>query len=415
MTDTPEVRILFVDDESRILDGLKRSLRRFRREWDMVFAEGGAAGLAELERGAFDIVVSDMRMPTIDGRALLTAVQAGYPDTIRIILSGQTEMEAALRTVPVAHQFMAKPIETKMLEQVLTRAVSMRSHLHGENLRAVVSKIGSLPSPPRLYLALSHALQDPEVAVSDISDIIEQDIGMSAKILQVVNSAFFGLPKQMMSLKDAVAYLGTNMIRSLLLTVEAFRPFEEKGGLTARFIEDEQAHGLLAGAIARRITAGTTSCESAFVASMLHDIGRIVLASEFPEELGPVYQGDAEDHRLVLERELEVIGATHEQVGAYLLGTWGLPFAVTEAVAFHHHPGEDDHAGMDLMRNVHIATSLASECAEADAGSTRRGDEMLDMQMLQRTGLLDRLGEWREFAREQALARGEGVGDADAA
>lgn len=102
-------RVLFVDDEQEVLEGLRNLLRRNRHEWDMVFALGGYEALAELSRGTVDVVVTDMRMPGMDGAQLLAQVKTVSPSTARLVLSGHAEKEAILRALPVAHQFLSKP------------------------------------------------------------------------------------------------------------------------------------------------------------------------------------------------------------------------------------------------------------------------------------------------------------------
>src|ERR1700722_16735111 len=119
------MRLLFVDDEPRVLQGLKQSRRGKRKIWDMVFAEGGAGALAELERGRFDAIVTDMRMPGMDGAELLNRVKCAQPEALRIILSGQMDPGAAVRAASSAHRFLAKPCDSDTLIEILSESLDL--------------------------------------------------------------------------------------------------------------------------------------------------------------------------------------------------------------------------------------------------------------------------------------------------
>lgn len=390
------IRILFVDDEPRVLEGLKRSLRRQRKVWSMSFAEGGEAGVRELDTGDFDVVVSDMRMPKVDGYALLSHAQQVQPDAMRIVLSGQTELEAALRTVPVAHQFLSKPCEGDQVRMVIERAIQMRKLFQDQRLREVISRAGSLPSVPELYIQLTHALQDPEISAMDIAEIIERDLGMSTKILQIVNSAFFGLPRQMTRLRDAVAFLGVKLIRAMVLSEEAFRPFVGKGVFTAADLYAEQRRGLRTATLARKLSPDRSLGDQAFLAGMLHDIGWVIAGCLLPDEYRQC-QARAVDGVVPTCVEREVLGATHAEIGAFLLGTWGLPLPVVEGVAFHHEPRAVAHDEFEVITAVHVAAALLGE---AEDGMRERAPK-LDQRYLHGLGLQGSLDEWRRIAGEE--------------
>jgi len=206
-------RVLFVDDESRILEGLRRMLRPQRHVWDMAFASGGEAALAMLESSSFDVIVSDMRMPGMDGATLLCRVRERFPHVVRVVLSGHTELSAALQVVPVAHQFLAKPCDAEMLRVAIERACHLKALLGDESIRRTVAALGDLPLVPRIYEALLQAVADPEVSLLKVAHIIEQDVGVSAKVLQLANSAFFEIAHAMTNIQSAVSYLGINTLK----------------------------------------------------------------------------------------------------------------------------------------------------------------------------------------------------------
>ncbi|MBI6546351.1 MAG: HDOD domain-containing protein [Cyanobacteria bacterium NC_groundwater_1444_Ag_S-0.65um_54_12] len=395
-------RILFVDDEARVLEGLQNMLRRHRREWEMVFALGGAEALVQLERSAFDVVVTDMRMPGVDGAAVLTYVQTKYPETVRIVLSGYSELDATLRAVPLSHQFLAKPCDAETLRNVIERACKLQELIDDETVRRMIGQISKLPSLPRIYLALTKLLCDPETTVKEVAKLLEKDMGMCAKVLQLVNSAFFGLAKRTTSIEEAVVYLGFNMIKNLVLSIEVFR--------TARFVRFAdfsilalQRHATFAANIARKLMKDRRQAEDAFMAAMLHDVGKLILATELPNYFESVLQKRQELPEPMHLIEEKLSGVSHAEVGAYLLGIWGLPYAIVEAVAHHHHPTRAHSRNFDIVTAVHVADSLAHEQASPALVAATMDCSAIDMEYLLSIGMADQLEQWRSLAAEAAV------------
>ena len=215
-------RVLFVDDELSMLEGLRRMMHAQRHEWEMAFAAGGEAALALMEASPFDVIVSDMGMPGMDGARLLAQVRDRHPQVVRIVLSGEMELSTALRVVPVAHQFLAKPCDAGTLRVAVERACHLRGLLTDDSIRSTVGALRDLPSPPRTYDLLTKALTDPDTSLQALARIVEQDVGTSAKILQLVNSAFFGLANSITNIEHAVIYLGINTLRCLVVSLEVF-------------------------------------------------------------------------------------------------------------------------------------------------------------------------------------------------
>jgi putative nucleotidyltransferase with HDIG domain len=394
-------RILFVDDEPQILDGLRDLLRRERREWEMEFALGGEEALRRLAERSYDVVVSDMRMPGMDGATLLTRVRDEHPDTVRIVLSGYTELEAALRAVPVAHQFLAKPCERDVLRGAVDRALQLRELLANEPVRAAITEVGALPSVPRTFAELNEALVDPGVPMTVIADIVGRDIALCAKVLQLVNSAFFGLGRQIASINEAVSYLGLGTIRTLVLSLEAFQQFDAVRLPAGETLEGLHRHALLVGALASRIPGEQRNADDALTAGLLHDVGKLVLALRRPAELARAYATARAERRPLHQAEEELFGVSHAEIGAYLLGLWGLPLGVVGAVANHHHPERVEPCGLDALAAVHIADALAHECSAARAGQAPCA--LLDPQYLEAVGAAASIDRWRlESAAECA-------------
>lgn len=397
--------ILFVDDEPMVLQGLQRMLRPHRAIWDMSFAASGAEALAMLEGNAlegkaFDAVVTDMRMPGMDGASLLEQVRDRYPAAIRIVLSGYFEKEAAMRALPVAHQFLAKPCDPGKLRDAIDRAVGFMGLLPDVALRRVVGAIGKLPTLPRTSALLVQALQDPDVQTDEIAAIVEQDVGITAKMLQLVNSAFFSLPNYVTSVRMAVNYLGLDTLKQLVLSVELFRTLQPSQAVAGFSLEHLQEHSQLAARIAAGLPAPEPVVAAGVVAAALHDTGKLVLAARLPHEFQLALQASRAQKLPLHVIERTQMGTTHAEIGAYLLGLWGLPDSVVDAVCRHHCPvAAEGDQGLDVLAITHVADGLATEVDGNDAEDAPAAG-LLDIAYLARLGLDARLPVWRTMARQ---------------
>jgi len=390
-------RVIFVDDEPMVLEGLRRQLRSLHKEWELTFAESGVEALERMAESHFDVIVSDMRMPNMDGAELLTRCKEEHPDTARVILSGHMELERALKSVRVAHQFLTKPCAPETLRRVLARTVDLQSLLGDPALRASLSAVDSVPLQPKTYIRLTAALDDPEISLEAVADVVQTNPVLAAKLLQLVNSAFVGLPTSVTSLEAAVHAIGLNMLRNLVIYVEIAHALDEKKA-SPRFRPDEhQRHSMLVARIASRVVHVDSMREEAFTAGMLHDLGEMLMAVYLPEVYGDLVDVARETGRNRSEVETDRLGFSHAEVGAYMLGLWGLPQVITEAVAHHHRPDRVRDETVDVVTAVHVADALARELdPNADLYG---GDSRLDADYLARIDASDRIDSWRDQAK----------------
>ena len=214
--------IIFVDDERELLDGLRARLYKHRHDWNMQFLLSGDEAIAAFEKQNVDLIVSDVRMPGMDGGQLLAVVKQRWPNTVRIIVSGYSDPVQAVRLTSLAHQYVAKPCDGQQLENIIERCFNLQDLLSQEPLRQVVGRIGNLPAMPKTYGRLQAALSQPTVTAAEIGDIVNADAAIASKVLQITNSAFFRLRKPMVRIKDAVTYLGFATVRNLVLSAEIF-------------------------------------------------------------------------------------------------------------------------------------------------------------------------------------------------
>ncbi len=393
--------LLFVDDEPKVLQGLERQLRSLRHEWDLHFAQGGPQALEFLAVTPVDVIVSDMMMPGMDGAELLTEVMKRHPRVVRLVLSGHSEREGVLRLVGPAHQYLSKPCTAEELRAVIGRALALRDLLSDPALRELVSGIRSLPSVPALYERLNEELRQAEPSISRIVEIVSQDAGMAAKILQIVNSAFFGLPQPAADVTEAVQYLGVATLQALVLSAQAFSQVSPETIRRFSFADLEQ-HSWLTGLLARQIAQAercdTRTADQCFLAGLLHDAGHLVLAAGLPSRYDRVLLAAQRSGRPVWEAERAEFGAGHAEVGGYLFGLWGLPNPVVEAVALHHRPANSPAGGFSPTLAVHVADALTHDHCRIESGPT---SYRLDLDYLAAIGLRARLEDWTKRWQER--------------
>jgi HD-like signal output (HDOD) protein/CheY-like chemotaxis protein len=393
-------RILFVDDEEFVLRGLDRLLRPMREEWDMEFVNSGDAALTRMDEAPFNVVISDMRMPGMNGAELLNEVMKRHPKTVRIILSGYADRELILRCVGSTHQYLAKPCDAKTLQMTLQRAMQLEHSLRNDTLRQLVTRCTELPSVPALYSKIIEALQDPSVDVEFIGEMVMKDVGITAKILKLANSAFFGLGHEIASPSEAIAYLGTDTVKSLILFTNTFSPAAPIN-IEGFSLETLWNHSLevanASKAVAFAEGADRKLGDEAYVAGLLHDVGLLIFATNLGTEYQQVLKLMHEKKKPVAECEKQVFGATHADVGGYLLGLWGLPVPVVEAIALHHQPGETLLKSFSPLTAVHIGNAMVSAELPAIAGAPAVA---IDTHYLASIGVKPNLKVWREAWKE---------------
>lgn len=384
-------RILFVDDQTNVLQGLKRMLRPMRDDWEMAFVESGEAALESLAKDSFDVVITDMRMPGMDGAQLLAEIAEHYPEIVRIVLSGQADKESVMRSTQNVHQYLSKPCDPDVLITTVSRACAMREVLDEPSLREIVGKLATIPSLPSLYVKLVEELQQPEVSLQKVGAIVSLDLGMSTKILQLVNSVFFGFSRHVSNPVEAVMLLGVDTVKALVLSVKVFSQFDQKT-LKCFSIETLLNHSLAVAGLAKDIAqleeADSVFVDHSFMAGMLHDVGKLVLAANDPERFEESLTLAKEQQIPSWQAENEIFGATHAQVGAYLVGLWGLPDPIVEAILYHASPGNCAAEEFAPLSAVHAADSLLSELERDES-------KPIDVDYIEGIGLTNRVAAWR--------------------
>ncbi|MBI2823571.1 MAG: HDOD domain-containing protein [Planctomycetia bacterium] len=392
--------ILFVDDEPKILDALRRMLRPLRSQWHMQFVASGQEALDILAQVPFDVVVSDMRMPGIDGAQLQREVMRRYPQTVRIILSGQSDFDLVLKSVGPAHQFLAKPCDAEQLKSTVARSCALRDRLAEIRLVQIASQICALPSLPSLYAQVVDELHAADASVRKIGDVVARDVAMTAKVLHLINSSFLGNLRPVSDAAQAATLLGLDTIKSLVLSVGIFAE-QDVTAIPGLTLDDIVEHSMQVAALARSI-AQAEGCSKlvvdlAFTGGALHEVGHLILMAHLGDEWTNAIALARVENLSLSEAEERTIGATHAELGGYLLGLWGLPDQIVEAALFHHTPRAVAAAGFTPLTAVHVADALLRHAETPTAGGE------LDLEYVRQIGFEQRIDAWTALANERSI------------
>jgi HD-like signal output (HDOD) protein/ActR/RegA family two-component response regulator len=341
-------QIMFVDDEPSVLAGLRRLMHRRSRDWDIHLFSDAIAALDLLDRMPIDVLVTDMRMPRVDGVALLESVRRRYPSTARVVLSGHGDRDAILEAVGPTQQYLSKPCAPDQLERVVTTMVGTVQLLPDPRLRALLGGQRSLPKPPAVTSRLGALLADPRTTIKDVASVIERDLASTAEVLKLVNSSFFGLTSNVTSIERAVTLLGLDVIRAVVLAGSLFTADHQlpPGLDPAAFGDRGAAACLRARQIARLEGWEPQAVAQAGLAALLHDLGLLVLATGDPAAWAGYQRASSprassprasslreEPGRAAADLQRDAFGCTAARASACLLGLWGFAGPVVTALA----------------------------------------------------------------------------------
>lgn len=389
-------RVLLVTDDAGAQRAFREAFAPLRGDWDVAAARGAEA-LRRLDGPGYDALVADVHLAGVGCADVLLEARRRHPPTARLILADPHHPGELLRLVALAHRVLPKPFEPTELIGAVQRSHSLRALLGGSSLASVVGRLASVPALSTLYTRIADELMTPDYSLAAVGELVAQDLGIAARLLQMANSALVGLRKPATTPNQAVKILGADLTRSLVLTADLFsrynpaslRPFSIEA-----LWEHSQKVAELAGAIAASEHVDERVVRESALSGLLHDIGRLTLASQLAGPYKEVMALIRVDGLSAADAERRVLGTTHAEVGAYLLGLWGLPDALVEAVAWHHNPGGCPGKSFTPLTAVHAA----------DAIVRREEGARPDADYLNRLGLTHRWGEWVAL-REQTKTK----------
>lgn len=391
--------ILFVDDEHNIIEGQKRYLWKLKGKWIVYFAESGDEALQIMKNFQIDCVIADMRMPRMNGAELLEITKREYPHIIRIILTGHSDQDAILNTVNLAHQFFVKPCNLDQLLESIDRTLKIREGSGRRKLEEIIPEMNDLRSLPDLRAQLMKELNNLDVSVKRLCEILSQDVVMTAEILKIINSAFFGLPHRVNNVQHAISLLGIKIIKALAMYTNIFNGFTEEKDIA--IYDNIRIHSFTTAKLAKKISAeagmGKEFSETCFTGGLLHDIGKlpVLRSSKYAADIKKYM---AQENCGFFEAELKILGINHTDIGAYILSMWGLPQEIIETVRYHHFPSESENQALSPLTFVHIANEIVS-CKNLAGIETL---PFIDMEYLNKFNLIASLQTFIEIYKSES-------------
>jgi HD-like signal output (HDOD) protein/CheY-like chemotaxis protein len=370
--------ILFVDDEENILKSLKRLLND--EDWNCHFAGSGQEALALLAKQPVDVILSDVVMPEMDGIQLLAEAKRLYPGMIRIFLTGFAKQEKVSRALSegFTQQIIPKPWIDQELKEIIRSALRQSRQQKSRNpeFQAMINSIPLLPPLPESYSQVKGCITEDDVDIEKMAAIISKDVAISSALLHWANSALFGQRYQVDTIKKAIVVLGTDIVENLILSESIHRSIASNLPKIPGFdLREFTRHSIAVAVISRLLirtlsSSNTDQQDRAFIAGLLHDMGKLAAASFFTEKFAEAIRQAEEENCFLAEKETEIIGANHAELGSFLAEWWALPPFIVNAIHWHHTPALTP-IEQDVVYAVHVANLLSYQFDFGSNGDTR--------------------------------------------
>ena len=389
-------KILFLDSNRDNLNSIQAYFKNMSQAFCLYFVDDINDAYDILDSHEIEVLVSSLNIDDFDGIGFFVGIKHRYPEVIRILLADPIDKNLSYKLIEVAHQYIRKPVNKEKLKLILFEALSFKDIMTDETVLEIINDMDRIPSLPTIYSKIVEKLWANDSSIDELADLISQDIGMSSKILQLVNSAFLGMPKTISSIREAVSYMGLNSIRTLVLMINVFSSADKKLLKTMK-LEGIWGHSFMVADYAQKIATDyglcKECCETCFTAGLLHSTGRVVMALNFPEKYRQVaehlHAGD--NSQTISDVEREYFGADHCEIGGYLLGIWGVPHSITNAVLYHNQPSSTYNEAVNPLIAVHIANVFAHNQVD----SLYQAPVKLDQVIVDELELADKIKRWQ--------------------
>ncbi len=386
-----ERRILMADADPKAADEFRQALGP---AWVVVEAASGPAALAEIQNQPFDVVAADLDLPELNGAEVLDLIRIAHPKTIRFLAATEDQKQRAMCHVAGGNQFLAKPFDTSTLKSTVERCLAADHCIVSNSMRELIGRIRAFPTIPSLYLEVVSALNNPDATTSEVGAIVAKDMAMTTQLLQMLNSAYFSLPRTITEPAEAVGLLGFETVKSLVMSVK-LRSQYDKVKPVYFSIDHVWRHSTNVARVAKELalleSGDNVLAAAAYTAGLLHDLGKIILAANFDSQYSGAHAIARKNRVPLCEVERDIFGADHGQIAAYLFSLWGMPAGVIEAAALHHNPRQSDNRTFSALTAVHIANALEHE---SNPGDDDLPAAKIDMLYLEELEVADRVPDW---------------------
>ncbi len=399
--------ILFVDDDEHVTDGIMRQLRPYREEWRIFIAKNAEQALKIMATQPIDLIVSDLVMPGMGGDELLKTVNTLYPATVRMVLSGYTDEKTLKISLEVAHQYLSKPCSAETLRESISQVFKIQACVRNPQIITGVGDPNKLPPLPKIYQELNTAIADEDSTIRDIADIFSRDMVLSAKLLQLINSPYFGLKRTISNLTDAINLIGLKKLSSLVLSVHVRSSFSTNDSALQSHIEylwqDAGRVAELARLIALSEEQQDDRPDQAYLGGLLHNMGLLIFLSRGGDTLKNLISAMQNTGTPAAELETAIFGFTRSEAAAYVLSLWKIPPRIIESILLQNTPLDSDYEGVNALTAVHVAACLLNPNGQDNSDPLFAMS--LDRAYLQRINKLERLPYWQKLADKVLAAQ----------
>lgn len=393
--------ILFVDDNENVISGIQRQLRPYRNCWQLFFARTGEQALELMAEQSIDLIISEIMLPEMRGDELLAKIMEQHPATVRMIFSGYTSEESLQKALEYAHQYLTKPCTPENLHEAILQIFTIQTCINNPLIISELGDINQLPSLPKIYRELNAAIADENSTPRSIADIFSKDPGLSAKLLQLINSPYFGMNRIVSSLSEAINLIGIKRLNSLLLSAHLRAQFPASDAETALYMEYIWQDAAKVSELARLIALSENQQEDrpdqAYLGGLLHNIGLLIFLSRRGNKLKTFLEQVKHTDIPIRQLETNIFGFTAPEAAAYLLSLWKIPPRIIEAILLQNSPNQTDYDGMNALTAVHAAACLIKHVS---ADFERLFNIQLDQAYLERLGKTDRIADWQRLANK---------------
>ncbi|MDQ8203453.1 HDOD domain-containing protein [Pelagicoccus sp. SDUM812003] len=373
-----KTRILIIDEDKEQLSTYQETLAPKSAQWELICADSAGAGLESAKAQSPDIVIVAFSVQKEHGVELLDEIEKLLPNSQRFIAAKEADKPKLDDSFGHAFQFLPNPCPANRLITEIQRCVAIDSWLGNPRIKEVVAKMGEFPSLPPMYLKVVNELNSRNSSAASIANAISGDLAISVKVLQTVNSSYYGFEEKISDITQAVSILGLDCVKNLVLAIQVFSSFGRSPDHKA--ITDQLWHHSMSVAVAsKRIALFETEeekqGEEAYTAGLMHDLGKLILLDAEPESFLAAREQAKEKNLPLWQVENEILGCNHAEIGAYVLGRWGMPASVVEAVALHHEPINSFGKRFSTLAAVHVANALVWERHPGEAKPDAAADE----------------------------------------
>lgn len=374
------------------------------RDWQLVFC-GSAMQMLETLGHDVDVMIAPDATDLGSTTDLFLQARNNHASTLRIVLLDSSRQSSSDQLSSLVNRTLSRQSSPESLIGSVSAALQLRAVMCNKRLRNLVEKLPNVPTLPEKYQEIQTALQNDTATMQSIGRIIETDPALTARILQLANSAAFGLPHPVSTAGEALSRLGINTVAGMVLSHGVFTQFDQRT-IRSTGIRDVFWHSSVMGQLARRVMADYTDnvrrIDQAMTAGILSDIGTLVLAAGMPDAMAICRRIVEKDGRADWDVESDLIGFTHMQVGAMLLSMWDLPDSIIEAVAYHHNPSQCPETQFTPLSAVHVGNAILKRQDETIVPN-------LDWPYIERINASDHVVTWNKLPEQMNLTGSEPV------